>query len=52
MADNAVVVDGVAGIRRMLQIPWNSRHEVPVGFCEAPRRVLPPMKSHLLNMSE
>jgi hypothetical protein len=52
MADDALVVDGVAGIRRMLQIPSNSRHEVPIGFCEALRRALPLIRPRLLDMSE
>src|SRR5258708_2591308 len=52
MADNAVVVDGVAGISRMCQIPSNSRHAVLVEFCEALRGVLHPITPHLLNMSE
>jgi hypothetical protein len=52
MADNAVVVDGVAGFCRMFQIPWISRHKVLAAFCEAMRRVLPPTKPYLLSMSE
>jgi hypothetical protein len=52
MADNAVVACGVAGFCRIFQIPWISRHTVLAAFCEALRRVLPPIKPHLLNMSE
>jgi hypothetical protein len=35
MADNAVVAGGLAGNRRMFQIPWISRHTVLVATCEA-----------------
>ncbi|MDT5245113.1 MAG: hypothetical protein QOD36_2489 [Mycobacterium sp.] len=32
MSDNAVAIDGVAGICRMSQISSNSRPKVPIGF--------------------
>ena len=34
MADNAVAIDGVAGIGRMLQISSNSPPSFPIGFCQ------------------
>jgi hypothetical protein len=34
MADDAVAIDGVAGICRMSQISSNSRPNVPTGFCQ------------------
>jgi hypothetical protein len=52
MGGNAVVAHGVAVICLKFQIPSISRHNVPVGFCQALRRVLPPIKPHLLTMSE
>jgi hypothetical protein len=51
MAAKAVVSRGVAGTYRMLQIPSNSRHKVPIGFCEALRRALPAIGPRLSDMS-
>ena len=44
MANNAVARDGVAGFRRMFQIPWILHHGVPAAFCAAMR--------HLFDLSE
>lgn len=36
MRDDAVAVDGVAGVNRMFQIPWTSPRTLLVAFCEGP----------------
>jgi hypothetical protein len=51
MADNAVVAGSVAGLCPMIQIPWISPHTA-LAFCDALRRVSPPIKRHLLSLSE
>jgi hypothetical protein len=37
MADHAVVALGVAGSRRIPQIPWTSNQKALTAFCEASR---------------